>query len=114
MTKPPADPVDAYPDAMPADPWNVDRLDLEAYLERIGVTAAPPTRSLLDEVHEAHVRTFTFDNIDVLLQQHPGVDLDAVQGKFAGRGRPTKLLLLKDRAYAGRVLREPAFGARLA
>ncbi len=86
MTKP-ADPVDAYPDAMPADPWNVDRLDLEAYLARIGMPAAPPTRSLLDEIHEAHVRTFTFDNIDVLLEQHAGVSLDTVQEKFVGRGR---------------------------
>ena len=33
------------------------------------------------------MRTFTFDNIDVLLEQHPGVGLDAVQAKFVGRGR---------------------------
>lgn len=33
------------------------------------------------------MRTFTFDNIDVLLGHHPGVSLDAVQEKFVGRGR---------------------------
>ena len=33
------------------------------------------------------MRAFTFDNIDVLLGQHPGVSLDAVQEKFVGRGR---------------------------
>lgn len=70
-----------------ADPCAVDRLDLEAYLARIGVAARPPSRAALDELHEAHVRTFTFDNVDVLLESHPGVDLDAVQAKFVGRGR---------------------------
>ena len=33
------------------------------------------------------MRAFTFDNIDVLLDTHPGVSLDAVQAKFVGRGR---------------------------
>ncbi|NUU25676.1 MAG: arylamine N-acetyltransferase [Streptomycetaceae bacterium] len=70
-----------------ADLWQVRRLDLDGYLARLGVRPGRPTREGLDELHEAHVRTFTFDNIDVLLRQHPGVDLDAVQGKFVGRGR---------------------------
>ena len=68
-------------------PWQVEQLDLDAYLARIGAVAAPPSRSALDGLHEAHVRAFTFDNIDVLLDQHPGVALDAVQAKFVGRGR---------------------------
>jgi N-hydroxyarylamine O-acetyltransferase len=72
---------------MSNDLWQIDRLDLDAYLTRIGVTAQPPSRAALDELHEAHVRTFTFDNIDVLLDQHPGVGLDEVQAKFVGRGR---------------------------
>ena len=33
------------------------------------------------------MRTFTFDNIDVLLEQHRGVELADVQAKFVGRGR---------------------------
>ena len=33
------------------------------------------------------MRAFTFDNIDVLLDRHPGVDLAAVQAEFVGRGR---------------------------
>ena len=68
-------------------PWSIERLDLDGYLTRVGVESGEPTRALLDELHEAHVRTFTFDNIDVLLDQHPGVGLNAVQGKFVGRGR---------------------------
>ena len=74
--------------AMPdASPWQVDELDLDAYLARIGVPALPPSRASLDALHEAHVRAFTFDNIDVLLDQHPGVALPTVQEKFVGRGR---------------------------
>ena len=68
-------------------PWSTEQLDLDAYLTRIGESPAPPSRAALDALHEAHVRSFTFDNIDVLLDQHPGVALDAVQAKFVGRGR---------------------------
>ena len=72
---------------MPKDEWQIDTLDLEGYLDRLGVAARAPSPAALAELHEAHVRTFTFDNIDVLLGQHPGVSLDAVQEKFIGRGR---------------------------
>ena len=70
-----------------ANPWHADRLDLDGYLARVGRPAEPPSRAALDALHEAHVRTFTFDNIDVLLDQHPGVGLEQVQAKFTGRGR---------------------------
>ena len=72
---------------MSSDAWLTERLDLEGYLGRLGVAAREPGRAALAELHEAHVRTFTFDNIDVLLGRHPGVGLDAVQEKFVGRGR---------------------------
>lgn len=72
---------------MVEDPWDVATLDLADYLSRVKVTAREPSRAALDELHEAHVRAFTFDNIDVLLGGHPGVGLDAVQQKFVGRGR---------------------------
>jgi arylamine N-acetyltransferase len=67
--------------------WDLRALDLDGYLARLGVAARPPGPDALDELHEAHVRTFTFDNIDVLLDDHPGVGLEAVQAKFVGRGR---------------------------
>lgn len=67
--------------------WRIDELDLDGYLKRLGLPAKDPSAAALAELHETHVRTFTFDNIDVLLGQHPGVALDAVQGKFVGRGR---------------------------
>ncbi|WP_243057139.1 arylamine N-acetyltransferase [Nocardioides sp. SR21] len=70
-----------------SDDWRIDDLDLDGYLERLGVPAREPSAEALAELHEAHVRAFTFDNIDVLLRQHPGVSLDDVQEKFVGRGR---------------------------
>lgn len=69
------------------DDWQVDALDLAGYLGRVGLQARPPSREALAELHEQHVRTFTFDNIDVFLGQHPGVSLASVQEKFVGRGR---------------------------
>lgn len=72
---------------MAEDLWQLDRLDLDGYLVRLGVPARAPDRAALDELHEAHVRTFTFDNVDVLLEQHPGVGLDVLNDKFVGRGR---------------------------
>jgi N-hydroxyarylamine O-acetyltransferase len=69
------------------DAWQVADLDLDGYLARIGVSPRAPSRAALAELHEAHVRAFTFDNVDVLLAQHPGVALAAVQEKFVGRGR---------------------------
>jgi len=68
-------------------PWQIDALDLDGYLTRVDVAAGEPSREALDELHEAHVRTFTFDNIDVLLGSHPGVTIEAVQEKFVARGR---------------------------
>src|SRR6478752_8312374 len=71
-------------------PWQIEQLDLEGYLARLqlsGAAGGPASRAALDALHEAHVRAFTFDNIDVLLDRHPGVDLAAVQAKFVGRGR---------------------------
>lgn len=60
---------------------------LEAYLARTGAPAAPPSLAALGVLQAAHVRTFGFDNVDVLLDQHPGVTLEAVAEKLVGRGR---------------------------
>lgn len=69
------------------DPWQTDRLDLPAYLATIGVDPTPPGAAGLATLHEAHVRSFPFENIDVLLDQHRGVTLPVVAEKFLrGRG----------------------------
>ena len=75
------------PEVTDESPWLIDQLDLDAYLSRVGVPADAPSRPALDALHEAHVRAFTFDNIDVLLEQHPGVGLAEVQEKFIRWGR---------------------------
>ncbi len=67
--------------------WETADLDLMAYLDRTGAAAEPPSLESLARLQTAHVRTFPFENLDVLLEQHPGVGLAAVQDKFLRRHR---------------------------
>jgi N-hydroxyarylamine O-acetyltransferase len=67
--------------------WQTESLDLDAYLQRIGhprVTASPEA---LHSLHAAHVRAIPFENVDVILGTHPGIEFDAVQAKLVGRQR---------------------------
>jgi N-hydroxyarylamine O-acetyltransferase len=64
-----------------------DRLDLDAYLRRIGYEGPRvPTRAVLEEVHEAHATHIPFENLDVLLGRPVRLDLAALQAKLV-RGR---------------------------
>jgi hypothetical protein len=54
---------------------------------RLGIAGRESSREALNELQEAQVRSVTFDNIDVLLGQHPGVGLAAVQEKLVGGTR---------------------------
>ena len=72
---------------MTEHPWHVERLDLQGYLDAVCVARRAPDLEALSELHEAHVRTFPFENLDVLLGNHPGVSLEAVQEKLVGRQR---------------------------
>ena len=56
--------------------------DLHAYLGRTGAAGEPPSLPALARLLHAHVTTFPFDTIDVLLGRHPGVDLATVRAKF--------------------------------
>ncbi len=67
--------------------WDVDRLDLGAYLHRIRQPDGPPTGATLDRLHRAHVATIGFDNLAILLGSGVDPDLDAVQDKLVHRGR---------------------------
>lgn len=68
--------------------WGAERLDLEAYLRRVGhhgpVHADEQT---LARLHRAHVAAVPFDNADVALGRPVPVDLDSVQDKLVARGR---------------------------
>ena len=72
--------------------WGIGEFDPALYLERIGVEAElgaaedAPDLDLLERIHLAHVRTFPFSNIDVLLGRHPGVDPGTVARRMLHEG----------------------------
>jgi N-hydroxyarylamine O-acetyltransferase len=63
--------------------WDVDRLDLPAYLERVGTTET----ATLAELHRAHVAAIPFENLDIRLGRGIAVDLESVQAKLVARRR---------------------------
>jgi len=68
--------------------WEVDRLDLPAYLERIGHTGGlEPTGQTLAALHRAHVGSIPFENLDLVLGRGVAIDLDSVQAKLVTRLR---------------------------
>jgi N-hydroxyarylamine O-acetyltransferase len=67
--------------------WAIELLDLDAYLQRIGHPRADVSAETLRSLHRAHVRAIPFENVDVILGTHPGIELDAVQAKLVGRQR---------------------------
>lgn len=67
--------------------WEIDALDLGDYLARIGHEPVRPSAAALASLHEAHVRAIPFENIDVLLAPHPGLDLKVIQEKLVHRRR---------------------------
>src|SRR3954447_16712787 len=71
----------------PEDEWEIDRLDLDAYLSGIGQEAGPPNAATLDRLHRAHVRTIPFENLDVVLGRPVATDLAGVQDKLVARRR---------------------------
>jgi N-hydroxyarylamine O-acetyltransferase len=74
--------------AAPADEWEVDRLDLAAYLRRIGHDSdIAPTEQTLTALHRAHIDAIAFENVDVVLGRGVAVDLDSVQAKLVQRRR---------------------------
>lgn len=68
--------------------WDIGRLHLDAYLERIGYHGdLQPTGRTLAALHRAHVNSIAFENLDVVAGRGVSVDLDDVQAKLVGRGR---------------------------
>ncbi|WP_328524317.1 arylamine N-acetyltransferase family protein [Kribbella sp. NBC_00359] len=67
--------------------WQIEDLDLDAYLQRIGHARVEPSADSLHSLHRAHVLAIPFENIDVILGTHPGLGLDAIQAKLVGRQR---------------------------
>jgi N-hydroxyarylamine O-acetyltransferase len=67
--------------------WDIEELDLDAYLERINQPRVTPSADSLRSLHRAHVLAIPFENIDVILGTHPGIGLSAIQSKLVRRRR---------------------------
>lgn len=67
--------------------WQTESLDLDAYLQRIKHPRVTASAEALHSLHAAHVRAIPFENVDVILGTHPGIEFDAVQAKLVGRQR---------------------------
>lgn len=65
------------------DEWSVGRLDVDAYLDRIGYGGPlAPTTDVLFALHRAHALTIPFENLDIILGRGISLDIDALQGKM--------------------------------
>jgi N-hydroxyarylamine O-acetyltransferase len=66
-------------------------LDVDAYLRRVGLagdaTVRPPSLASLSRLHEAHVATIPFENLDVLLGRPIRLELGSVEAKLVGARR---------------------------
>ncbi|GAA0904345.1 arylamine N-acetyltransferase family protein [Virgisporangium aurantiacum] len=73
---------------MSNDQWHTRRLDLDAYLRRVGYTGSPePDERTLEALHRAHIASIAFENLDVILGRGISVDLVDVQDKLVEHGR---------------------------
>lgn len=73
--------------AADAGDWGIGALDLDAYLARLGRPAEPPSPAALTALHEAHVRTIPFENVDPFSGRPPSLDLTDIQAKLVDRRR---------------------------
>jgi len=63
-------------------------LDVPAYLDRVGYTGpAAPTSDTLRAIHQAHLLTVPFENLDIALRRKIVVDEDAFVRKIVERRR---------------------------
>lgn len=73
---------------MTDDEWSVGKLDLDAYLDRIGYTGpAEPSQASLAALHRAHLVTIPFENLDLMLGRPVRVDLESIQSKLVDARR---------------------------
>ena len=74
------------------DDWSVGKLDLDAYLARIGYTGPAPGKSepseaMLAALHRAHLAAIPFENLDIMLGRGVNVDLESIQDKLVHASR---------------------------
>src|SRR5215469_2600092 len=70
------------------DEWCVGKLDLDAYLGKIGYSGPlEPSDAALAALHRAHLSAMPFENLDILLGRGIKVDLESIQDKMVRAGR---------------------------
>ncbi|MCX4628722.1 arylamine N-acetyltransferase [Streptomyces sp. NBC_01443] len=63
--------------------WQAELLDVEAYLERLGISGPlEPDAQTLRRLHRAHALTIPFENLDILLGRGIDLDVDVMQSKL--------------------------------
>ncbi|KOG51172.1 acetyltransferase [Streptomyces griseoflavus] len=68
--------------------WGGERLDLDAYLARIGYAGArAPTPEVLTALHAAHLTALPFENLEVVLGRTVRLDVECLQAKMVRRRR---------------------------
>ncbi|MEU7552555.1 arylamine N-acetyltransferase [Streptomyces sp. NPDC044571] len=68
--------------------WQADRLDVQAYLDRLGITGPlQPDAETLRRLHRAHALAIPFENLDILLGRGIDLDMDAMQSKLLRSSR---------------------------
>jgi N-hydroxyarylamine O-acetyltransferase len=71
-----------------SDDWSVSKVDLQAYLRRIGYSGpSEPSEPVLYALYRAHLASVRFENLDVFVAGHVSVDLESIQDKIVNRGR---------------------------
>nr|ABL74384.1 putative acetyltransferase [Actinomyces sp. Lu 9419] len=79
--------LNPFPVTDPVAGFDTTAFDLDAYLERIDHPCAEPSAAALRSLHAAHVRAIPFENIDVVLRRHRGIELPAIMDKLVRRDR---------------------------
>ena len=70
------------------DDWSVGKLDLDAYLRRVGYDGPTgPSAATLMALYRAHLAAVRFENFDVFLKGRVDVDLESIQDKIVFQGR---------------------------
>jgi N-hydroxyarylamine O-acetyltransferase len=68
--------------------WEVNRVDVDAYLKRIGYAGdRSPSPRLLYDLHSAHASSIPFENLDIMLGRTPALDMATLQDKLLRRER---------------------------
>ncbi len=80
-------PTTRTPASPPPHDWGVATVDVDADLDRVGVPAMRPSPEALATLHEAHVRTIPFENVDIQLGHTPSLQLSDITDKLVRRRR---------------------------